>query len=78
MCTGGNMRFKDGQPCSHPGCLNHISHPCEICGRINGRYEKVKLEITATDSTIKSLMEYLLIFQKNDLLSVKVIKGAKE
>lgn len=31
-CNG----FKPGVPCSHPGCLNHISHPCEGCGRING------------------------------------------
>ena len=21
-------------PCDHPGCLNHASHPCEKCGRI--------------------------------------------
>jgi len=26
-----------GQACRHPGCLSHISHPCEICGRIGGR-----------------------------------------
>ena len=25
--------LKSGQPCSHPGCLSHISHPCEVCGR---------------------------------------------
>lgn len=24
-------------PCSHKGCYNHISHPCEGCGRIGGR-----------------------------------------
>lgn len=23
-------------PCSHKGCLNHLSHPCEVCGRIGG------------------------------------------
>ena len=28
---------QDGVPCPHPGCLNHVSHPCEGCGRINGR-----------------------------------------
>jgi hypothetical protein len=28
--------LKDGQPCSHPGCLSHLSHPCEGCGRIGG------------------------------------------
>ena len=26
----------DGQPCDHTGCLSHISHPCEGCGRIGG------------------------------------------
>ena len=28
--------LKDGEPCGHAGCLNHISHPCEGCGRIGG------------------------------------------
>lgn len=27
----------DGVPCKHAGCLSHISHPCEGCGRIGGR-----------------------------------------
>ena len=27
----------DGVPCSHPGCLNHVTHPCEGCGRVAGR-----------------------------------------
>lgn len=27
----------DGTPCPHPGCLNHVTHPCECCGRIAGR-----------------------------------------
>ena len=26
-----------GKPCGHAGCLRHISHPCEGCGRIAGR-----------------------------------------
>jgi len=26
-----------GQPCAHTGCLRHISHPCEGCGRIGGQ-----------------------------------------
>jgi hypothetical protein len=30
--------LKDGEPCGrHRGCLNHISHPCEACGRIGGK-----------------------------------------
>lgn len=27
----------DGVPCDHRGCLHHITHPCEGCGRIGGR-----------------------------------------
>jgi hypothetical protein len=26
------------EPCGHPGCLSHVTHPCEGCGRIAGRY----------------------------------------
>lgn len=29
-------KLKDGKPCDHKGCLNHVSHPCEYCGRIAG------------------------------------------
>jgi len=29
--------LRDGEPCKHPGCLSHYSHPCEGCGRIRGR-----------------------------------------
>ena len=29
--------FKDGQPCPHPGCFHHLSHPCEVCGRIGAK-----------------------------------------
>lgn len=31
------MNWKDGKSCDHPGCLSHVSHPCEVCGRIGGR-----------------------------------------
>lgn len=30
-------QYRDGEPCSHPGCLNHVTHPCEGCGRVGGR-----------------------------------------
>lgn len=30
--------YRPGEPCAHPGCLNHVSHPCEGCGRIAGQY----------------------------------------
>ncbi len=26
-------RIRPGEPCSHPGCMSHKSHPCEGCGR---------------------------------------------
>lgn len=26
----------DGVPCFHPGCLSHITHACEGCGRVGG------------------------------------------
>ena len=29
----------DGIPCSHHGCLDHVTHPCEGCGRIAGMTE---------------------------------------
>lgn len=31
------MEYKDREPCTHKGCLSHITHPCEVCGRIAGR-----------------------------------------
>ena len=35
--------YRDGEPCDHPGCLSHISHPCEGCGRIGGVTLKEKI-----------------------------------
>lgn len=26
-----------GEPCDHPGCLSHVTHPCEGCGRVAGK-----------------------------------------
>jgi hypothetical protein len=31
------VTYEDGQPCKHPGCLKHVTHPCEGCGRYVGR-----------------------------------------
>ncbi len=31
----------DPGPCEHPGCLRHVSHPCEGCGRTGGRRKKI-------------------------------------
>lgn len=35
------MTLREGEPCKHPGCLSHVSHPCEGCGRVAGRYRRV-------------------------------------
>lgn len=37
------------QPCSHPGCLNHVTHPCEDCGRVAGRDPEKSKEYGFTD-----------------------------
>jgi hypothetical protein len=34
--SGTGAGIPDGVPCGHPGCLSHVSHPCEGCGRIAG------------------------------------------
>jgi hypothetical protein len=34
--------YRDGEPCNHPGCLRHLSRPCDGCGRIGGRYMNEK------------------------------------
>lgn len=43
------IKYDNGQPCKHKGCLSHVSHPCEGCGRISGNgivYELEKKEIS--------------------------------
>lgn len=40
----GVKQFKNGEPCKHPGCLNHVTHPCEGCGRTAGRSAKETFE----------------------------------
>lgn len=33
-----NSRLRPDEPCAHSGCLSHVTHPCEGCGRIAGQY----------------------------------------
>lgn len=44
MLTTPN-KYKDGEPCFHPGCLSHVtpSHPCEGCGRVAGIAKKYEI-----------------------------------
>jgi len=36
------LQLPPNVPCGHPGCLHHVSHPCEGCGRIAGRRPEEK------------------------------------
>ena len=36
MIWDSDILYKSGEPCSHKGCLNHITKPCEVCGRRGG------------------------------------------
>lgn len=41
-CGGSEVFFvagvaQAGKPCRHPGCLAHVTHPCEVCGRVAGQ-----------------------------------------
>jgi len=38
-------QYEDGEPCSHPGCRNHWSHPCEGCGRYGARGEATETPV---------------------------------
>jgi len=44
--------FEVGEPCGHPGCLSHVSHPCEGCGRVAG-VKKHKVELLVTQITLR-------------------------
>ena len=36
------LLYRHGEPCEHPGCAAHISHPCEVCNRIAMQGNKYK------------------------------------
>lgn len=43
-----HILYRDGEKCDHAGCKNHISHPCEKCGRIGARgvvYKFTEMEL---------------------------------
>jgi hypothetical protein len=51
------IKYKDGEPCSHKGCLSHISHLCEGCGRIGGKGVIYELSIADCEKFIVDLMK---------------------
>jgi len=42
--TAPTKRYRDGEPCHHLGCLSHVSHPCEGCGRVAGKTPNDRVE----------------------------------
>jgi len=62
--------FKDGVPCSHPGCASHVTHPCEGCGRIGARTPEKLLVMRVAESTngravaVLSLEEMVAAFKE--------------
>jgi hypothetical protein len=47
------VKLEDGKPCHHPWCLQHVTHPCEGCGRINGKTTMVNRAKDLIDNIIK-------------------------
>ena len=39
------VSWYEGEPCKHPGCKSHVSHPCEGCGRQWGTIQRTGDEV---------------------------------
>ncbi len=44
-------------PCSHPGCMSHVTHPCEGCGRTWGPKER-DMPFKTTPEDIDHMFKY--------------------
>lgn len=51
-----NSELRDGEPCGHIGCLNHVTHPCEGCGRIAGH----KVKALTNSEQVKAIADELV------------------
>jgi hypothetical protein len=34
---GEGFLYLNGTPCDHTGYKNHLTHPCEVCGRVGAK-----------------------------------------
>ena len=48
---------KDGEPCNHKGCLNHVTHPCDGCGRRGAGLIKQAQDSTNKKEKAKQVLE---------------------
>ena len=46
MVWDSDILYKSGEPCTHKGCLSHITHPCEVCGRRGGEGKILKEKVS--------------------------------
>lgn len=44
--------LEEGKGCGHLGCLSHITHPCEGCGRTGGRI------VSSAEKTLNDTIEF--------------------
>ncbi len=65
--------LRDGIPCNHKGCLSHISHPCEGCGRIGGREMTTLEKIKELAKKLREKTDYQSISEVNKDID-KIIK----
>jgi hypothetical protein len=49
------MELKDGVPCEHPGCANHVTHPCEGCGRIGASSKLTAVRIAELEAQLAAI-----------------------
>jgi len=70
------MSLRDGEPCSHRGCLNHVTHPCEGCGRVAGRAPQAPLILD--DKGRGVYVEYDKVMHVGSVLSSRVRPATQE
>lgn len=73
---GGISRtYPDGVPCPLPGCLSHVTHPCEGCGRIAGypvegesreEFERDRMGQTGADNAAKMVATHSHVLSSAD------------
>lgn len=60
--------LKDGEPCGHPGCMHHVTHPCEGCGRISGHSVPASRVLKGGEVAVRETDLRELLNQAEDVL----------
>ena len=72
------MLLKNGIPCNHKGCLKHITHPCETCGRIGGQYilpHHVEVPIQDIYNLEKARLELMRMLEATEMLNMATMRS---